>query len=105
VEYVVGEGIKNVNHRRALLASADDNSTTFSALSKATVVGSIAPHHRSVSEVAASRHSVAPTLQNWVVPGAMSYPSYGAPPRKDPSGGLGGRKNPLGVEWTPRHGA
>jgi hypothetical protein len=97
-EVVAGEAIKNVNHWRALLATADDTSAALSALSNATVVGSIAPHHRSVSEVAASRHSVAPTLQNWVLPGAVTHPTYGAPPRKDPGGGLGARKNPLGVD-------
>jgi hypothetical protein len=97
-EVVAGEAIKNVNHWRALLATADDTSTGLSALSNAAVIGSVAPHHRSVSEVAASRHSVAPTLQHWTVPGALSYPNYGAPPRKDPSGGLGARKNPLGVD-------
>jgi hypothetical protein len=97
-EVVAGEAIKNVNHWRALLAAADDTSAALSALSNATVVGSIAPHHRSVSEVAASRHSVAPTLHNWVLPGAVTHPTYGAPPRKDPGGGLGARKNPLGVD-------
>jgi hypothetical protein len=77
-EVVAGEAITNVNHWRALLATADDTSAALSALSNATVVGSIAPHHRSVSEVAASRHSVAPTLQNWVLPGAVTHPTYGA---------------------------
>jgi hypothetical protein len=97
-EVVAGEAIKNVNHWRALLATADDTSTGLSALSNATVIGSVAPNHRSVSEVAASRHSVAPALQHWTVPGALSYPNYGAPTRKDPSGGTGARKNPLGVD-------
>jgi hypothetical protein len=38
-EVVAGEAIKNVNHWRALLATADDTSAALSALSNATVVG------------------------------------------------------------------